>query len=196
MTSAGALKAWETRRARMGLADPNSGKALSALAAKLRRDLSQTGLATLAQMIGAELPAVPSPPVTPTPPARRLRIVRPTAPPAIVDYPIPRGIDRRAPRGPSIWATFADGEIVRMTFSTMRGKPTNVGLGLRIAISAYRSRRRVQMRAGYEPARMCLEHWRQREIPVPEFKAIFIVKDFTAEAVQYETVNLDAANAH
>jgi hypothetical protein len=191
MTSAAAKKAWETRRARMGIVDPNSEQAVASFAAKLRRDLSETGLAALASLIGAKQSAIAPVAAATVPQAQRHRKPRLVVQPTIVDYPMPNTIDRHSARGPSIWATFADGEIVRMTFATTRGKPVNVGRGLRVAISAYRTRRWVLMRAGYR-------EWNRTASlpPVPEFKKIFIVRDFAAAEIDYTTVSADAANVH
>src|SRR4051794_30693403 len=64
----------------------------------------------------------------------------------IADYPVTRYRSDRV--GPTCVATFADGEITRMSTATLPNKPLNAGRGLRLSVAAYEARQR-QRRTGW-----------------------------------------------
>jgi len=72
---------------------------------------------------------------------RVLRQARPTALPAPAwhDYPV-NGANPFHLCNPTVVVTFADGEVVRAPAVSRRGKPVNIGRGLRIAIAFYQAR--------------------------------------------------------
>jgi hypothetical protein len=100
-------------------------------------------------------------------------------PPEIPDYNVDR-IKLKC-RSPRLAVRFMDGEAVFTHVPSAPGKPLNTGRALRVAIAMYRSRKGVQMRAGF-----CKY---DRAIPVPE---IFQVRCLETD----ELFNVDACNAH
>jgi hypothetical protein len=79
------------------------------------------------------------------------------AAPAWPDYDVDRGTWNTLQwPSPILVVTFADGEIVRAPAVSLRGRPVNVGRGLRLAIAFYTSRRARRMglkdRPGTRPA--------------------------------------------
>jgi hypothetical protein len=79
----------------------------------------------------------------PAPSARREIESRPSAPPRAIPAPV---LDDHPLRGKLVWCPptivcgFADGEIIRMSFASIYGKPLRIAGALRIAITAYRYR--------------------------------------------------------
>lgn len=71
------------------------------------------------------------------------------------DYPVDR-VGSFSIRTDVLIVTFADGEIVRAPAVSAKGKPTNIGRGLRIAIAFYQARacwrRGIKFRPGVHPA--------------------------------------------
>jgi hypothetical protein len=84
-------------------------------------------------------------------------------------------------RSPRIAVRFMDGEAVFTHVPSAPSKPLNVGRALRVAIVMYRSRKGVQMRAGFREY--------DRAIPVPE---IFQVRCLETD----EQFDVDACNRH
>jgi hypothetical protein len=84
-------------------------------------------------------------------------------------------------RSPRIAVRFMDGETVFTHVPSAPGKPLNVGRALRVAIVMYRSRKRVQRRAGFSDY--------SRAIPAPE---IFQVRCLESD----ELFDPDACNRH
>lgn len=148
--SAAARKAVETRRARMqGLIPPMQPKTPS-----MQRNghSMQQALAAFEREASSEMPdwhkvaltlktALTTRADRPAPTIRIDRQPRPTAIPAPPwpDYRVDhlRGF---AVRNPIIVVTFADGEVVRAPAVSARDKPTNIGRGLRVAISFHQLR--------------------------------------------------------
>lgn len=143
-----AQKAWETRRARAvggiviigrkpGPLDPcaDALAAFERAAASDMPDWHGAALALKAALTGKGV--------------RSMRIPRAKATPAIADdwadYPITGNARALANNlqwpSPVLIVTFADGEIVRAPALSLRGKPVNIGRGLRIAIAFYTARR-------------------------------------------------------
>jgi hypothetical protein len=71
------------------------------------------------------------------------------------DYPVDR-VNSFSIRTDILVVTFADGEIVRAPAVSAKGKPTNIGRGLRVAIAFYQARRccraGIRFRAGVHAA--------------------------------------------
>jgi hypothetical protein len=71
------------------------------------------------------------------------------------DYPVDR-VSSFSIRTDILVVTFADGDIVRAPAVSAKGKPTNIGRGLRIAIAFYQARacwrRSIKFRAGVHAA--------------------------------------------
>lgn len=68
--------------------------------------------------------------------------------PAWPDYDVTKA-GARDVRNPTIVVTFADGEVVRAPAVSIKGKPTNIGRGLRTAIAFYQARMCHRFKAPY-----------------------------------------------
>jgi hypothetical protein len=71
------------------------------------------------------------------------------------DYPVDR-VNSFSVRADILVVTFADGEVIRAPAVSAKGKPTNIGRGLRIAIAFYQARacrrRNIRFRPGVHAA--------------------------------------------
>jgi hypothetical protein len=159
--SAAALKAWETRRAqgwspsvqeKDGSAHETGAslhaEALEAFereAASAAPDWHAAALALRAALSANQIKR----------PTQIEQKTKALLAPAWQDYPVDRVSSFRL-LNPTIVVTFADGEVVRAPAVSIRGRPLNIGRGLRVAIGFYQSRMAwragVPNRPGFWPA--------------------------------------------
>lgn len=161
--SAAANKAWATRRQQgwnsqtsvQKVTTPQEGAAAQALAAFEREaasdmpDWHRAALALKRALNSGNNNGITTP-------------LKPRAPKPLAlppsrwhDYPVDR-VSSFSIRTDVLIVTFADGEIVRAPAVSAKGKPTNIGRGLRIAIAFYQARqcwrRNIKFRAGVHSA--------------------------------------------
>jgi len=163
--TAAARKAWETRRAQGWIRKlPNPGTEIQETTA------AQEALARFAREAESEAPdwhgaAVELRRALERQDTRKNLAPRPPKPAALPpsrwhDYPVDR-VGSFNIRTDILVVTFADGEVVRAPAVSARGKPTNVGRGLRIAIAFYQARacrrRGIKFRPGVHEAVPAIE---------------------------------------
>lgn len=163
---AAANKAWETRRLRGHNGAHNSAP----VRANVKNDVADQALAAFEREAQSDMPdwhraalalkqALARQDTRKT--LARARPVRePTCKPLVLppsrwhDYPVDR-VNSFSVRTDILVVTFADGEVVRAPAVSAKGKPTNVGRGLRIAVAFYQARtcwrRGIRFRAGVHP---------------------------------------------
>ncbi len=138
--SAAALKAWETRRSRQleehrhqaaEIEPPRQSGANEALAAFEREasadnpDWHRASLLLRRALVEKQAP--------------KPKALRQADAPAWHDYPI-GSVNPLSLHNPTVLVTFADGERVRAPAVSRRGRPVNIGRGLRVAIAFYQAR--------------------------------------------------------
>ena len=99
------------------------------------------------------------------------------AAPQLADYPVTW---RQVDLGPVIVCSFADGEIVRMSFATAKGKPLNIARGVRVAIAAYRFR--IARRRFGSSRLLAASGW----IDVPPIASCAVTLDNHARQVKFD----------
>jgi len=140
-----AQKAWATRRARAaGQVQPSAlfqNETQRALAAFERAAASEMPDWHAAALLLKRALASSSPARARAPRAAMIQQAKTItiAAPIWNDYPVDRSPNKNI-RNPTIVVTFQDGEIVRAPAVSLKGKPLNLGRGLRIAIAFYLSR--------------------------------------------------------
>jgi hypothetical protein len=162
--TAAARKAWETRRLQGWMPGTSPGiptsrarkstsaaaDALAAFEREAASDMPDWHRAALAlkQALGSKSKGMA---VTAIPRVKPLAL----PPSRWHDYPVDR-VNSFSIRTDILIVTFADGEIVRAPAVSAKGKPTNIGRGLRIAIAFYQARacwrRSIKFRAGVHAA--------------------------------------------
>lgn len=204
-----ARKAWATRRARAAAGglhvvpaiQPTVNAKAAAIAAFERAagaDLPDWHAVALAMKRAILAEGAAAPRIRTAPQPRALPA------PKLEDHPVTNFRALQWP-APTIVCRFADGEIVRMSFSSMRGKPIAIARGLRLAIAAYRARlsvRRFGRTGGRDSGNnMLLSIIKMRMVEVPAFETCSVEGDngqtigvYDLDLVNRETVHLRGAS--